>query len=126
MRNWRSECLRRSSSASALDSARLLVNAFTDSRATDNCLRNSSFSAVADSAATDRVTVSFLDSDKELFPCAYAQTPIANCKFRIANRTTPRCSRELPIRNLQFAIRNYFVTFAVCEPCFLKTRVGEN
>jgi len=92
----------------------------------DNALRNSSVSFVAASALAERVTVSFLDSDKELFPCAYAQNPIANCKCRIANGTIPRRSRELPIRNLQSAMCNYFVTFAVCEPCFLNTRVGEN
>src|SRR4029450_7429920 len=126
IRNWRSEYLRRSSSASAFDSARLLVNAFTDSRAMDNCLRNSSFSAGAGSAIAGRATISVLDSDKELFPCAYAQNPTANCKCKIANCTIPRRSRELPIRNLQSTTRNYLVTFAVCEPCFLNTRVGEN
>jgi len=67
-----------------------------------------------------------LDSDKELFPCACAQNPIANCRFKIANCTSPRRSREPPICNLQSAMCNYFVTFAVCEPCFRNTRVGEN
>ena len=92
----------------------------------DNCLRNSSFSAVAGSVVADRVVVSLLDSNKELFPCAYAQNPIASCKFKIANCTAARWNRTLPICNLQSAICNYFVTFAVCDPCFLNTRVGEN
>src|SRR6266705_1851876 len=125
IRNSKSEYLRRSSSASALDSARLLVNALSDSSAIDNCLRNS-VSAAAGSAFADCVTVPLLDSNKELFPCAYAQNPIANCKLQIANCTSPRRSREPPIRSLQSAMCNYFVTFAVCEPCFLNTRVGEN
>jgi hypothetical protein len=63
----------------------------------DNCLRNSSFSAVAGSAVADRVTVSLLDSDKELFPCACTaeaaiKHPIANCEMPIPNlkRPSPR------------------------------------
>src|SRR4029077_321789 len=98
IRNWRSEYLRRSSSASAFDSAKLLVNAFTDSWATDNCLRNSSLSAGAGSPVADGVTVSILDSDKELFPCACTAEaaikhhPIANCEMPIPNlkRPSPR------------------------------------
>src|SRR4029077_4418856 len=97
MRNCRSEYLRRSSSASEFDSARLLVNAFTDSWATDNCFRNSSSSAGAGSVVADRVTVSILDSDKELFPCpctaeAAMKHPIANCEMPISNlkRPSPR------------------------------------
>src|SRR5215831_10411502 len=39
---------------------------------------------------------------------------------------SPRRSRRPPIRNLQSAMCNYFVTFAMYEPCFLNTRVGEN
>src|SRR5262249_4254985 len=122
----RVQSLRRNYTSIASDAASHLINAFTDSWAMANCLRNSSYSAIAGSAVAERVTVSVLDSDKELFPCAYAQTSITNCKFKIANCTIPRRSRELPIHNLQSAIRKYFVTFAVCEPCFLNTRVGEN
>ena len=92
----------------------------------DNCLRNSPLSANEAPDFADCPTVSLLDSDKELFPCAYAQHPIANCKFKTASGTSPRRSRELPIRILQSAMCNYFVTYAVCEPCFLNTRVGEN
>src|SRR5439155_1158178 len=92
IRNWRSEYLRRNSSASALDSARLLVKALSDSCAIDNCLRNS-VSAATGSAFADCVTVPLLDSDKELFPCAYAQNPIASCKLQITRNSsilTPR------------------------------------
>ena len=64
----------------------------------DNCLRKSSLSAVAGSAVADRVTVSLLDSDKELFPCACTAEaaikhhPIANCEMPIPNlkRPSPR------------------------------------
>ena len=51
---------------------------------------------------------SILDSDKELFPCACATE---------AATTHPQTAKK---------ILNYFVTFAVCEPCFLKIRVAEN
>jgi hypothetical protein len=82
----------------------------------DNCLRNSSFSAVAGSAVADRVALSFLDSDKELFTCACAaeaaikHNPIANCHIPIANlkRLTPS-----PF-NWQFEIGNwkFFLTWS--------------
>jgi hypothetical protein len=78
----------------------------------DNCLRNSSFSAVAASAVADRVTVSLLDSDKELlFPCACVaeaaikHNPVANCQMPIANvkRLSPRLFNwQLQIDNWKF------------------------
>jgi hypothetical protein len=108
IRDSKSEYLRRNTSASAFDSARLAVNALSDSCRIDNCLRKSSFCASSDSAVIFCSALSILDSDKELFPSA----------------ASPRASVMQP--NTAKKILNYLVTFAVCEPCFLKIRVAEN
>src|SRR5439155_19963678 len=53
-------------------------------------------------------------------------THIAKCQIPIANwvRQPPaRLNWKLELGNRTFS---YLVTFAVCEPCFLNTRVGEN
>src|SRR4029079_13980893 len=51
---------------------------------------------------------STLDSVKELFPCA--------CATKVATAHPNTAKKNF----------NYFATFAVWEPCFLKIRVGEN
>src|SRR5262249_41976304 len=53
-------------------------------------------------------------------PCY--QLPHSDCQLE----TAVAVSFQLAIGNRQFEILSYLVTFAVCEPCFLKTRVGEN
>ena len=85
----------------------------TSGRATDTPTLETTPSIVNDTefdvaAVTVCPAFSILDSDKELFPSA----------------ASPRASVTQP--NTAQTNFNYFVTFAVCEPCFLNTRVGEN
>src|SRR5438876_5598864 len=99
MRNCKSENLRRNNSASAFDSARLLVNVLTDSWWIDNCLRNSSFCASNAAAvippSRDSAFSTFLDSDKELFPSA------ASPRASVTQPTKIIADRQLPIADLK-------------------------
>src|SRR6266705_3694461 len=110
IRKFKSENLRRNNSASAFDSARLVVNVLTDSCWIDNCRRNSSFCASIASAVTACSAFSILDSDKELFPCACTapavskHSPIADFRFKISDLKEWRLRRDR--FNLQSAIFN--------------------
>src|SRR5204862_2446123 len=84
IRNSKSEYLRRNSSASAFDSARLLVKLLSDSCSIDNCLRSCSFWASNVSAVTACSAFSILDSDKELSPSA--ASPRASITQPIINK----------------------------------------
>src|ERR1051325_7620335 len=66
----------------------------------DNCFRNLSFSPADGCAVADRVTLSFLDSDKELFPCA--------CAAEAAIKHHPITHCEMPIPNLKRLVPHLF------------------
>jgi len=80
-------------------------------------------SAIAGSAVADRVTVSLLDSDKELFPCACTAEaaikhhPIANCEMPIPNLKRP-IAASFSIGNLKSAIEilSYLSPSPVANP----------
>ena len=114
-------------SASAFDSARLSVNVF------DRFARRAKAACAAPrfAKATSPRSLScphfqFWILTKNYFPLPPAREPTQTHQQQVESRDCERrlSSRQLSTRNS--SILNYFVTFAVCEPCFLKIRVGEN
>ena len=70
------------------------------------------FSCVTALSVTFVSKNSVFKSVKEPSPCAASLTASA--------KHIPPCHHS------RYSHKNYLVTFAVCEPCFLKMRVGEN
>jgi hypothetical protein len=65
-----------------------------------------------------------LDSDKELSSAADHSADASHTKPSVTARL--RAETFIPFSQSASIRWNYFVTFAVCDPCFLKIRVGEN
>src|SRR5207237_3190776 len=106
IRSSKSENLRRNTSASAFDSARLAVNVLSDSCWIDNCLRRSSFCASSDSTVIFCSAFSILDSDKELFPSP-ASPPAGNIPTKMIIDPQPTAlssNRKSKIENRKFKL----------------------